>query len=109
MSQAAKIWLWIALVLCIGTTIINATSGRIPSVILAIGGIVGLAILLFAQKKIGFYILCGFYAISLFVGIFEGVTSGTDVVMSIVMSVIGSLLVPGITYLVLRKQFSSLK
>ena len=49
MKKGTKIWLWIALILCIATTALNAASGRILSVVIALGSIAGLCLLLFRE------------------------------------------------------------
>ena len=109
MKKSTKIWLWIALVLCAATTALNASSGRYLSVVIALGGIAGLCLLLFREKKAGFYLLCGCYALAFLNGAVSGVLGGTGVVLSVVMSLIDSLLVPGITWLFLRSQLAQLK
>ena len=49
MKKSTKIWLWTALVLCAATTALNAASGRILSVVIALGGMAGLCLLLFRE------------------------------------------------------------
>mgnify|MGYP005803382725 CR=1 FL=1 len=48
MKKPAKIWLWIALVLCVCTTGLNLSEGRWLSVAIAVVSIIGLCALLFA-------------------------------------------------------------
>ena len=109
MTKGTKIWLWAALVLCILTTILNAASGRIPSVILAVCAMIGLALLIFKEKKIGFIILCVSYGLAFIAGVWDGIASGTGILLSIGASLIGSLLIPVVTWLFLRKQFDRLQ
>ena len=109
MKKSTKIWLWTALVLCAATTALNAASGRILSVVIALGGMAGLCLLLFRERKAGFWLLCGCYALAFLNGAVCGILGGTGAVVSIVMSLIGSLLVPGITWLFLRGQMDRLK
>ena len=109
MKKGTKIWLWIALILCIATTALNAASGRILSVVIALGSIAGLCLLLFREKKMGFWLLCGCYVLSFVNGVVSGILGGTNIVATVVMSLIGSRLVPGITYLFLRGQMDQLK
>ena len=58
MNKASKIWLWVALVLCVCTTGLNLSEGRWLSVGIAVVSIIGLCILLFGQRKAGFIIMC---------------------------------------------------
>lgn len=108
MKRSAKIWLWIALVLCAATTVLNATRGRIPSVVIALVSLVGLVILLFQQKKAGFILMCCCYVLSFVVAV-TGSLSGGNLLVSILMSLIGSLLVPGITWLFIRRDWDQLR
>lgn len=108
MKRSAKIWLWIALVLCAATTVLNATQGRIPSVVIALVSLVGLVILLFQQKKAGFILMCCCYVLSFVVAV-TGSLSGGNLLVSILMSLIGSLLVPGITWLFIRRDWDQLR
>ena len=109
MKHGTKLWLWAALVLSVCTTVLNAFSGRWPSVVIALVALVGLCFLLFREKKAGFQLMCACYAVSCVVGIVSGISGGTDPVAAVVMSVIGSLLIPGVTALFLRGQWQSLK
>ncbi len=107
MKRSSKIWLWFALVLCAATTVLNATQGRIPSVIIALVSLAGLAILLFAQKKAGYILMCC-YVLSFLVAVTGSLSSG-NLLASIVMSLIGSLLVPVITWLFIRRDWAQLR
>lgn len=109
MKKSAKIWLVIAILLCASITVLNFTQGRIPSVILALAEIFALAVLLFREKKAGFWLLCGCYLLSFITGVIDGITGGTGVLLSVGASAIGSILVPGITWLFLRKDLPSMK
>jgi len=104
MSSGLKIWLWIVLVL-------NALSlvGTIIAAILApllffsaIGTvliIVGVCMILFKQKKLGFYIICGTVAIVLVFNIIGG--------NGIILSIISAVIMPGITYLFMKPTWDS--
>ena len=109
MNKKTKIWLWIALILSIATTALNASYGRWLSVIIALGALVGLCVLLFTGRKWGFVAMCAFYVLSFVNGIYQGVTGGSQLFIAIVMSVIGSALIPGITALFLRGDWKKLK
>lgn len=108
MKRSSKIWLWFALVLCAATTVLNATQGRIPSVIIALASLAGLAILLFAQKKADYILMCCCYVLSFLVAVTGSLSSG-NLLASIVMSLIGSLLVPVITWLFIRRDWAQLR
>ena len=99
MRKSAKIWLVIAILLCACVTVLNFTEGRIPSVILALVEIAALVILLVKEKKAGFWLLCGCYLLSFLTGI----------LLSVGASAIGSVLIPGITWLFLRKDLPSMR
>ena len=58
MKKSSKIWLWIALVLCVCTTALNLSEGRWLSVAIAVVSILGLCALLFTQRKIGYIVMC---------------------------------------------------
>lgn len=107
MKRSAKVWLWVALVLCAATTVLNLTEGRIPSVVIALVSLVGLAVLLFAQKKAGFILMCCCYVLSFLVAVSGNLSAGNPVVI-LVMSLVGSLLVPVITWLFIRSDWKQL-
>lgn len=106
MKKASKIWLWIALVLCVCTTCLNLSEGRWLSVAIAVVSIAGLCLLLFRQQKLGFLIMCVCALGSFVVG---SVQNFADLgAVSILMSFIGSALVPGITGLFIKSQWNEL-
>ena len=109
MKKSTKIWLWIALIICVATTIMNATMGRWPSVIVAAVAIIGLCLLLFKEMKSGFILMCCCYVVSFIIGVYGGITGDTNVAISIIMSFIGSALIPCITAIFLRGQWDRLK
>ena len=109
MRKSAKIWLVIAILLCACVTVLNFTEGRIPSVILALVEIAALAVLLVKEKKAGFWLLCGCYLLSFLTGVIGGITGGTGVLLSVGASAIGSVLIPGITWLFLRKDLPNMR
>ena len=108
MNKSTKIWLWVALVLCAATTIMNAFYGRALSVVIAVVSLAGLCILLFAQKKAGYLLMCVCYVLSFLVGVSQGLTGEASVAAAIIMSFIGAVLVPGITWLFLRRDWAAL-
>lgn len=109
MNVKTKIWLWIALVLSVYVTCMNVFEGRWPSVGIAVIALVGLCMLLFKSKKLGYYIMCICYLCAFVVGIYEGTQWGTSILMSVVMSFIGSALIPVVTFLFIRSQWNNLK
>lgn len=102
MSKKTKIWLWFALILSTGTTIMNAFFGRRLSVLIAVTAIAGLCVLLFTGKRWGFFLMCICYTLSFAVGVWGGIKGEAGILPAIVMSFIGSALIPSITYLFLR-------
>ena len=108
MRKSAKIWLVIAILLCACVTVLNFTEGRIPSVILALAEIAALVILLVKEKKAGFWLLCGCYLLSFLTGVIGGIT-GTGILLSVGASALGSVLIPGITWLFLRKDLPNMR
>ena len=104
MRKSAKIWLVIAILLCACVTVLNFTEGRIPSVILALVEIAALAVLLVKEKKAGFWLLCGCYLLSFLTGVIGG-----GILLSVGASAIGSVLIPGITWLFLRKDLPNMR
>lgn len=112
MRKSAKIWLVIAILLCACVTVLNFTEGRIPSVILALVEIAALVVLLVKEKKAGFWLLCGCYLLSFLTGVIGGIggiTGGTGILLSAGASAIGSVLIPGITWLFLRKDLPNMR
>lgn len=107
MKRSTKIWLWFALVLCAAVTVLNACYGRIPSVIISLVSLVGLGLLLFRQQKFGYFLMCGCYVLSFVVAVLGSLSSG-NLLVSIIMSIIGSLLVPVITWLFIRRDWAQL-
>lgn len=106
MKKASKIWLWIALVLCVCTTALNLSEGRVLSVIIAVVSIVGLCLLLFRQQKAGFLLMCLCAVGSFLVGSVQNFAMLGAV--SILMSFIGAALVPAITGLFIKSQWNEL-
>ena len=109
MKKSAKIWLVIAILLCACVTVLNFMEGRIPSVILALAEIAALLVLLVREKKNGFWLLCGCYLLSFLTGVVGGITGGTGILLSVGASAIGSVLIPGITWLFLRRDLPAMQ
>ena len=97
MNTGLKVWLWIVFV-------INIISGvmMIPLMLiqpLLIVSLIGAGLILFAQKKVGFYLMIACAAIGLVINIFGGV--------GVVKSIISAVLCPLITYLFMQKDWDS--
>ena len=108
MKRTSKIWLWIALVLCVCTTGLNLAEGRWLSVTIAILSIAGLCALLFAGRRLGYIVMCLCAVGSFAVGVAQNV-GALGAVTAVVMSLIGSALVPVVTGLFIRSQWRELK
>ena len=109
MNKKTKGWLWIALIICVLTTMLNASMHRYTSVFFALISIIGLLTLLLQETKQGFYLLCIGYALSFGNGILANLNSDLNMMVVIGMSFIGSIIIPGISALLLKSQWANLK
>jgi len=106
LNTGAKVWLWFALIVNVLTFIISIPVtlmlGGIYyiSLICSIGMIVGIAIILFKKKKIGYFACCGCAVVSFILNLVLHT--------NIIFAVIGAVGFPLITYLVLRSQWNEL-
>lgn len=103
MTKPLKIWLWIVLVLnvlsaCLAAAGAMTTPILWASVVLEAILILGVALLLFRQRKMGFYIICAVAVATLIVNIAQGTNVGT--------SVLSSFLMPLIIYLLMRSTWN---
>lgn len=104
MSTGLKVWLWIVLVLN-AITVVTTVLGALLNPLLFVSAIgtaliiVGVCMILFKQKKLGLYIICGMEAISLVFNIIGG--------GNIIISIISAVLMPGITYLLMKSNWES--
>lgn len=136
MSTGAKVWLWIlfvynlvAGVIVSGVYLITGKAkalaaqyetlgldmsektlqmGFLSGVILSVIVLVGISLLLFMNRKAGFYVILGETVISVIYTILT-TPAGPMAMMTIVIGVIMSVLGVGITFLVLRKSWDMLK
>ncbi len=104
MTTGLKVWLWIIFILSIIGCILNIIAAiAIPvNWLMVIGGlciVVGSAIILFQIKKLGFYFICLAAVIS-FIG---NIVIGS---YSIIAALIGAIIVPLITYLLMKKNWT---
>lgn len=113
-NTGAKVWLWIVFVLniiafvfaAIGVIGLTALLGPLVlvatllSLVVEVILIVGVAMLLFKGKKIGFYLLVACAVIGLILNLISGA--------AIVKSIISAVVMPLITYLLIKKQWDEL-
>lgn len=103
MTTGLKVWLWIVLVLnaisCVGAVI---TALLVPlawiSVVLGLLVVAGAAMLLFARRKMGFYLICGANVLGLIVNLMLAANPVVSVIQAIVMPLIIWLLMKNIWY-----------
>lgn len=128
LNTGLKVWLWIIFVIniisavvmalgVVGSAALGSAFGLGPvytvlcvaSLILEIVLIVGLAMLLFKSKKMGFYLICAAAGVGFVVNMITyGVTGGLTAA-NIVRAVISMVLCPLITYLLAKKDWDYLK
>lgn len=105
-GTGAKVWMWIVLVAnglsCLGILPVFAISPvlAIITLVLEIILIVGVIMLLFKRQKIGFYLLCVCAVLTMIFNIILGT--------GIIRAVAGVILMPTITFLVIRDQWNDL-
>lgn len=128
MSKGLKGWLWFifvvnilaavgSLMTAVGAAALSASLGLgagyialcVVSLILEIVVLVGIAMMLFAQKKLGYYLLCaaavvGFIVNLITYGMLDALTAA-----NIAQAVLGLVLCPLITFLVAKKDWNNLK
>ncbi len=105
-GTGAKVWLWIVLVLnaiscvtLIPLLLVVPVAAAI-SIVLELVLIVGVVMLLFKRKKIGFYMLCACALLTMI----SNIIAGTGIIRAVASSV----LLPVITFLVIRDQWNDL-
>lgn len=107
MKTGLKVWLWIIFVLKIIVatfgvfSILGSPLSGILTVACAVVFAIGVGIMLFKQQKLGFYLLCGSQAVMLVGDIVVGA--------NIVIAIIGALVLPLITWLLLKGDWDSFK
>lgn len=100
MTKGLKVWLWIVLVInAIGAVFsllgfLVAPIQTLISMALIVVFLVGVCLLLFKTQKLGFYLICGAQAASAVVNIITGA--------GVVASVVSAVLMPLITYLLMK-------
>ena len=101
MTKGCKIWLWIIFVCNVLSAILGvvtiSTDLKIGlyTVIAGIVMVVGIALLLFKQKKVGFYLMIAVAAVGL--------------VVNIIFAIVSALISPAITYYFITKNTNVIK
>lgn len=107
MSKGCKIWLWIILVCNVLSVLLGIVSISVNprigiyTVVAGIIIVVGIALLLFKQKKIGFYLMIAVVVIGVVFNIINGVNIG--------FALISAIISPAITYYFITKNSSTFK
>lgn len=107
MTKGCKIWLWIILVcnilsVLLGVVTISANPKiGIYTVVVGMILVVGAALLLFKQKKVGFYLMVA----AAVVGVIFNIINGVNIGVALVSAVIG----PAITYYFITKNSNTIK
>lgn len=107
MTKGCKIWLWIIFVCNVLSAILGvvtiSTDLKIGlyTVIAGIVMVVGIALLLFKQKKVGFYLMIAVAAVNLVFNIVNGV--------NIIFAIVSALISPAITYYFITKNTNVIK
>lgn len=105
-GRGAKGWLWLVLIVnglsCLGIFPLFSVWPMIAvfTLISEVILIFGVVLLLFSKKKIGFYLLCACAVLTMIFNIMSGV--------GIIRAVASVVLMPTITYLVIRDQWNEL-
>lgn len=104
MTTGLKVWLWIILVLNVIGIFTSVTAALLVpilwlSVVLGVLIIAGVFLLLFKQRKMGYYLICGAAALSLVYNVAMGV--------NIISAIISAVLMPLITWLFLKNNWDS--
>lgn len=128
MSKGLKGWLWVIFVINIlatvgvlmtvlGAAALSATLGLgtgyialcAVSLVLEVVLVVGIAMMLFAQKKSGYYLLCGATVVAFVVNLITYGMLDAMTAANIVRAVLSLILFPLITFLVAKKDWDNLK
>lgn len=128
MSKGLKGWLWFifvvnilaavaSLMTVLGAAALSASMGLgagytvlcVVSLVLEIVLVAGIAMMLFAQKKLGYYLLCGAAVVGFIVNLITYGMLDALTAANIVQAVLGMVLCPLITFLVAKKDWNNLK
>lgn len=107
MTKGCKIWLWIIFVGNILSTILGITTISVDlkvGIYTILAGVVmvsGIALLLFKQKKVGFYLIVAVAA----VGVVFNILNGVNIIFALISAVIS----PAITYYFINKNSAYFK
>jgi len=107
MTTGCKIWLWIMLVANAISLVLGIISFStlgvigIYTIVAGIIAIVGICLLLFKKKRIGFYILLALAVVGLVVNIANGA--------NIAVSILSAIIAPALTFFFISKNQSVIK
>lgn len=107
LNSGTKVWLWIVLVINVLSfvrsipTYISFGGILYLSMILQLALIAGIALLLFAQKKIGFFLCCACALVAFILNVILGV--------NIIVAIVSAVVMPTITFLFLKNQWNELR
>lgn len=106
MSTVLKVWLWISVAAAIvGAFLlfpIGAIALNVVWIVAKVGMIVGLILLLFPKKKVGFNIWVVFCAVAITLAIVNWSAAGFSAL--IIISIVLDVLMPVIAYVMMRKK-----
>lgn len=128
MSKGLKGWLWFifvvnilaavgALVTAFGAAALSASLGLgagyivlcVVSLVLEIVLVIGIAMMLFAQKKLGYYLLCAAAVVGFVVNLITYGMLDVLTAANIVQAILGLILCPLITFVAAKKDWNNLK
>lgn len=94
MTTGLKVWLWIVLVINVIACVSMVGLALVAplawvSVVLEILVVAGVVMLLFARKKMGFYLICG----SQVIGLVINVILGTNIIYALISAIVPALII----------------
>lgn len=107
MTKGCKIWLWVMLIANVISLVLGVVSigilgaVGIYTVVAGIIAVIGVCLLLFKKKRIGFYILIVLAVVGLVVNIKVGA--------NIVMSILSAIIAPALTFFFISKNQDVIK
>lgn len=105
-GTGAKVWLWLMLVVnalsCLGALALFAVIPALAIITLALEilMVVGVVLLLFGRRKLGYYLLCTCAVLAMISNIYWG----TNIIRAVATAVV----MPFVTYLVIKDQWNEL-
>lgn len=106
MSKGLKVWLWVIFVINILSAVsmlvlVAMNPLYIVSIIAEILLIAGICMLLFCQKKLGFYLLCAGAVVAFILNLVLG--------LGILRALVGLIVTPLVTYLLMKNDWDTFK